>query len=311
MVTMPTGPSTSVSTNSYGIRLPPCRPSLARSSAADRASRGPDWRYRVVKRRMLLFAPAVALLLLPLTVRAKVQPFKTVVDNIVPKTAGLTIQGTAGGCDLTLQNQSGQDVILLDMSKPPKPFRFAAQPKTATPRPPIPVHLPAAGVWPCASLPAVNEDQRWNHAETTVGIWSVNGTVGALSFKLTARTVYDPTLDPPSDWTLYLRWGAGIAVAGGVLIAIPYLFTKRREILEVTTTHIGLSQGRQEMNGIAAWIIQNNGELAVYALKLSLVAALVGFLLVFGRSRAVWNAYLIAAWITTFAVINNVYRLLS
>ena len=42
-----------------------------------------------------------------------------------------------------------------------------------------------------------------------------------------------------------------------------------------------------------------------------LVAALVGFLLVFGRSRAVWNAYLIAAWITTFAVINNLYRLLS
>src|SRR5436305_8470486 len=83
------------------------------------------------------------------------------------------------------------------------------------------------------------------------------------------------------------------------------------QVLDVTTTHIGLSQGRQEMNGIAAWIIQNNGELAVYALKLSLVAALVGFLLVFGRSRAVWNAYLIAAWITTFAVINNLYRLLS
>src|SRR5438270_6986414 len=39
------------------------------------------------------------------------------------------------------------------------------------------------------------------------------------------------------------------------------------QLLDVTTTHIGLSQGRQEMNGIAAWIIQNNGELAVYALK--------------------------------------------
>ena len=185
----------------------------------------------MVNRLPLLFAPVVALLLLPLTALAEDQPFKTVVDSIVPKTAGLTIEGTTGGCDLTLQNQTGQDVILLDMSKPPKPFRFAAQPKAATPRPPIPVHLPAAGVWPCASLPAVNEDQRWNHAETTVGIWSVNGTVGALSFKLTARTVYDPALDPPSDWTLYLRWGAGITVAGGVLVAIPYLFNKRREIL--------------------------------------------------------------------------------
>ena len=196
-----------------------------------RASRGPDWRYRVVNRLALLFAPVVALLLLPLTALAEDQPFKTVVDSIVPRTAGLTIQGTQGGCDLLLQNQTGQDVILLDMSKPPKPFRFAAQPKTATPRPPIPVHLPAAGVWPCASLPAVNEDQRWNHAEATVGVWSVNGTVGALSFKLLARTVYDPALDPASDWTVYVRIGAGVAVAGGVLIAIPYLLTKRRQIL--------------------------------------------------------------------------------
>lgn len=84
------------------------------------------------------------------------------------------------------------------------------------------------------------------------------------------------------------------------------------QLLDVTTTHIGLSQGRQELNGIAAWIIEHNGELAVYALKLSLVAGLVAFLLRFGRRRAgIWNAYLVAAWITTFAVINNVYRLLS
>src|ERR1700716_975379 len=83
------------------------------------------------------------------------------------------------------------------------------------------------------------------------------------------------------------------------------------QLLDVTTTHIGLSQGRQELNGVAAWIIERNGVLAVYALKLSLVAGLVAFLLMFGRSRAVWNAYLIAAWITTFAVVNNLYRILT
>ena len=83
------------------------------------------------------------------------------------------------------------------------------------------------------------------------------------------------------------------------------------QLLDVTTTHIGLSQGRQELNGVAAWIIQHNGELAVYALKLSLVAGLVAFLLIFGRTRAVWNAYLIAAWLTTFAVVNNLYRILT
>ena len=84
------------------------------------------------------------------------------------------------------------------------------------------------------------------------------------------------------------------------------------QVLDVTTTHIGLSQGRQELNGIAAWIIEHNGELAVYALKLSLVAGLVVFLLLFGRRRAgIWNAYLVAAWITTFAVVNNLYRILT
>ena len=184
-----------------------------------------------MKRLVAALAPVGALLVFSTTALAEDQPFKTVVDTIVPKTPGLTIEGSQGGCDLLLQNQTGQDVVLFDMSKPPKPFRFAAQPKAATPRPPIPVHLPTAGVWPCASLPAVNEDQQWNHAEATVGIWSLTGTVGALSFKLNARTVYDPALDPRADLTLYLRLGAGAVVVGGVLMAIPYLLGRRRDIL--------------------------------------------------------------------------------
>ena len=184
-----------------------------------------------MKRLLVALAPVGALLLFSATALAEDQPFKTVVDTIVPKTPGLTIEGSTGGCDLLLQNQTTQDVVLFDMSKPPKPFRFAAQPKAATPRPPIHVHMPTAGVWPCASLPGVNEDQRWNHTVTTVGIWSLNGTVGALSFKLNARTLYDPALDPQSDWTLYLRIGAGALVVGGLLISIPYLLARRRAIL--------------------------------------------------------------------------------
>jgi hypothetical protein len=182
-----------------------------------------------VKRLAVMFAPLVATLVFSATAVAEDQPFKTVVDSIVPKTPGLTIEGSTGGCDLMLQNQTGQDVVLFDLSKPPKPFRFAAQPKAATPRPPIPVHL--AGAWPCATLPAVTEDQRWNNAETTVGSWTLNGAVGALSFRLSARTVYDPALDPPSQWMLYLRIGAGALAVGGLLIAAPTMFKRRREIL--------------------------------------------------------------------------------
>src|ERR1700736_4873197 len=84
------------------------------------------------------------------------------------------------------------------------------------------------------------------------------------------------------------------------------------QFLDIVTTHIGLSQGRQELNGVAAWLIQPDGELAVYAIKLTLVAALVGFLLIIGRRRpGIWNAYLVAAFITTFAVANNIYRILN
>lgn len=84
------------------------------------------------------------------------------------------------------------------------------------------------------------------------------------------------------------------------------------QVLDVVTTHIGLSRGREELNGAAAWIITHDGELAVYALKLMLVAGLVALLLVLGRRRpVVWNAYLVAAWITTFAVMNNIYRILT
>lgn len=84
------------------------------------------------------------------------------------------------------------------------------------------------------------------------------------------------------------------------------------QLLDVITTHIGLSEGRQELNGAAAWIITHDGEMMVYALKLALVGGLVALVMIVGRNRPfVWNAYLVAAWITTFAVINNLYRILT
>ena len=181
-----------------------------------------------MKRLALALALAGFLMLIPLTALAD-DPDVTVVDSIVPRINGLTIQGGNGGCDLVLQNLTGQDVVLFDMSKPPKPFRFAALPKGASPRPPIPVHL--TGAWPCASLPAVSEDQRWNHAQVTIGSWTLNGAAGAVSFKLSARSVYDPALDPSADLTFYLRIGAGLAAVGALLMTAPYLYRRRREIL--------------------------------------------------------------------------------
>lgn len=155
--------------------------------------------------------------------------YRTVVDGMVPVVKGLTIQGAVGGCDLLLSNQSGQDVLLFDMSKPPKPYRYATPPKSATPAQALAVHL--VGNWPCASLPTVTEDQRWNHQVQTLFYWSLTGQVGALAFKLQAETDYDPGLDPTSQWMLYLRYGAGAAIIAGVLFAVPWLLRRRREIL--------------------------------------------------------------------------------
>lgn len=182
-----------------------------------------------MKRLAFAFLLAACGLLLPLNAFAEDQPFKTVIDGTVPKINGLTIQGGNGGCDLVLQNQTNQDVVLFDLSKPPKPFRFSAQPKGASPRAPIPVHL--TGAWPCASLPSVTEDQRWNHVQVSVGTWSISGAAGAVSFRLNGRSVYDPALDPTADLLMYLRFGAGALAVGGLLIAGPYLLQKRRAIL--------------------------------------------------------------------------------
>ncbi|HEY0491926.1 MAG TPA: hypothetical protein VGD57_00470 [Candidatus Dormibacteraeota bacterium] len=182
-----------------------------------------------MKRWAAILFPVLTLLLFPRPVAADEAPFRTVIDKLIPATPGLTIEGAQGGCDFVLKNQTGQDVYFFDQSKPSKPIRFAAQPKSAQPRPPVAVHL--AGAWPCASLPAVTEDQHWNNTRATVLIWSVAGSVGVVAFRMQAHTEYDPALDPAAQYMFYGRMAAGALAVGGFLMAIPYLLRRRREIL--------------------------------------------------------------------------------
>jgi len=182
-------------------------------------------RYSVVKRLWLASLPLIAYLLTPLVAAADDLPYKTVVDSVVPVTRGLTIEGLQGSCDLLIQNLTGQTILLHDQGKPPKSLSIPAQKAGA---PPVTVQL--AGAWPCINPPAVTEDERWNNAIVTVQSWSINGTVGMLAFKLNARTVYDPALDPNADLFMYLRIGSGLAVVGGILYSIPFLLRRRREI---------------------------------------------------------------------------------
>ncbi len=170
--------------------------------------------------------PLVLLVLQPIVALADQAPYRTVIESLVPKTPGVEVVGATGGCDFLLKNTSGQDIVFFDLTN--KPFRFVA-PKAGTPPTSLPVHL--AGSWPCATLPAITEDQRWNHAQVTLLGWSVKGQVGSLAFGLLAHTDYDPTLDPSSQWMLYLRIATAVLALGGLLVMAPYLYMRRRQIL--------------------------------------------------------------------------------
>ena len=175
---------------------------------------------------------ALALWLLPITAAANEEVFRTVIDGIQPPVPGLLTGEAFGGCDFTVANTTGQDVLFFDQSNPPKPTKVPSVPAPKAGGPPlVPVKIHLAGAWPCVKMPAITEDLRWNRAPATVLNWAVSGQAGPVAFKLNARTVYDPALDPVSDWLLYLRLAAGLVVASSVVLIGPYLYRRRREIL--------------------------------------------------------------------------------
>lgn len=180
---------------------------------------------RVVRGIVVAVALAVAV---GRQVEAGSGPVRTVVDGVVPPVAGLRIVGDLGGCDLLVENSTGQEVVLFDQSTPPQPLRVAALAASA-PKIPVPVHL--TGKWPCAAVPRISEDHSWNHVPVTLLTWSLGGQAGRAAFQVRGRSVYDPELDPTAQWMLGLRIAAGVGVVGGVIIAVPYLLSRRRQIL--------------------------------------------------------------------------------
>ncbi len=162
---------------------------------------------------------------------AAAPPFRTVIDSLAPPQPGLTITGMPGGCDLLIDNETGQELLLFDQSNPPQPLHFPAPPKGSPPKP-LTVHL--QGKWPCASLPTVTEEQRWNHTSMTVLAWAAQGQVGQVGFQLRARTLYDPTLDTISELMLYLRIGGGMLALAGLVVGLPFLLVRRHQIFSAS-----------------------------------------------------------------------------
>ena len=188
-------------------------------------------RYRTVRQILgVLVCEVLFLLAGAQPAHAAGSPFRAVVDGLTPAPPGLTITGMTGGCDFVIDNASGQELLLFDQASPPQALHYPATPKGS---PPVVAHL--QGKWPCASLPAVTEEEQWNHVTTTVRVWALQGQLGTVAFQLRGRTLYDPALDVVSEGMYYFRIGAGALAAAGVVLGIPYLLARRRLILTRTS----------------------------------------------------------------------------
>jgi Domain of unknown function (DUF5658) len=83
------------------------------------------------------------------------------------------------------------------------------------------------------------------------------------------------------------------------------------QALDSLTTHIGLAEHHMELNRVMASLIVVHGELMAYAVKGTVVAMLLAMLMMLHRGKPrVWQAYLLGAWLSAFAVVANVSQLL-
>jgi hypothetical protein len=83
------------------------------------------------------------------------------------------------------------------------------------------------------------------------------------------------------------------------------------QALDSLTTHLGLALEHVELNHLMAPIIVTRGELVAYALKGTALAVLLAILMLMHRRKPrVWQAYLVAGWLSAAAVVANVVQLM-
>ena len=83
------------------------------------------------------------------------------------------------------------------------------------------------------------------------------------------------------------------------------------QALDSITTHLGLALQHEELNRLMAPIMATRGELVAYAIKGTALSVLLAVLmLMHRRTPRVWQAYLVAGWLSAAAVVANVVQLL-
>jgi ABC-type multidrug transport system permease subunit len=83
------------------------------------------------------------------------------------------------------------------------------------------------------------------------------------------------------------------------------------QALDLLTTHLGLALQHQELNRLMAPVISSRGELVAYAVKGIALAMLLAILMLMHRRKPrVWQAYLVAGWVSAAGVVANLMQLL-
>ena len=83
------------------------------------------------------------------------------------------------------------------------------------------------------------------------------------------------------------------------------------QALDSVTTHLGLALEHEELNRLMAPIMASRGELVAYAVKGTALAVLLAVLMLLHRRKPrVWQAYLVAGWLSAAAVVANVVQLM-
>jgi len=123
----------------------------------------------------------------------------------------------------------------------------------------------------------------------------------ALSSRLRAAFIPVASVSIPTRPSLNSQLSQGIILGG--LIGF--------QALDSFTTHLGLALEHEELNRLMAPLMATRGELVAYAVKGTALAVLLAVLMLMHRRQPrVWQAYLLAGWLSAAAVVANVVQLL-
>ncbi len=126
---------------------------------------------------------------------------------------------------------------------------------------------------------------------------------GQIALSTRVRAAFTPVASLSSSSYPSINSQLSQAIILGALIGF--------QVLDSFTTHLGLALEHEELNHFMAPIMATHGELVAYAIKGTALAVLLAVLMLMHRRKPrVWQAYLLAGWLSAAGVVANVLQLL-